>query len=379
MTNLSNIVFILAADVLATQGPRVSAAMLLSWIAWSIRPHHHGKLQYGPFVRGIHRLSVDSPHKRPLLKFTVYPRKGPVIRTTFPYHDVMMLFFTFQVYSMGLTILIFFSMCLLSVDTLREFRVASPEVWIWLDNTTHLRTSRLLTYTDPHPAIMAGEIVTLVILTFDFLTRVLTFPGNYIILAQSMFTYVTIFTIIPSWAAVFTNISGVKNENIEVLVRVFYGFRALRVFYFFRLAKQYPLLLIIVKSLARSFSELTLLIILLFMGVSFYGTLLFYVELRTDNITNLLDAYWWALITMTTVGYGDVTPVSGWGRLIGCMCAVSGIVAVALPIPVIVRNFDAYFVCVRSIERMQAPKPKPKEEKPKRVRGGNSKINGTVT
>jgi hypothetical protein len=54
----------------------------------------------------------------------------------------------------------------------------------------------------------------------------------------------------------------------------------------------------------------------------------------------MLVGMWWAVVTMTTVGYGDMYPMGTLGRFVGSMCAMCGLLVLAMPIAVIAGNFN---------------------------------------
>lgn len=71
---------------------------------------------------------------------------------------------------------------------------------------------------------------------------------------------------------------------------------------------------------------------LLALSILVSSCLIHYVEhaLQPDKFGTIPDAMWWSIITVTSVGYGDVTPISAWGKLIGAVTALSGVFTLAL-------------------------------------------------
>jgi potassium voltage-gated channel Shaw-related subfamily C protein len=62
-----------------------------------------------------------------------------------------------------------------------------------------------------------------------------------------------------------------------------------------------------------------------------------------NDFTSIPIGLWWSIVTMTTVGYGDMVPKTYVGMMVGGLCALTGVLTIALPVPVIVANFAMYY------------------------------------
>ena len=124
-------------------------------------------------------------------------------------------------------------------------------------------------------------------------------------------------------------------------------FSIIRILRLFKLARHSSGLKILLQTFRASAKELMLLVVFLVLGTVIFASLVFYAERIQENSGNDFSSIplglWWAIATMTTVGYGDMVPKTCLGMIVGAMCAMAGVIVVALPVPVIVSNFAMYY------------------------------------
>lgn len=129
---------------------------------------------------------------------------------------------------------------------------------------------------------------------------------------------------------------------------IFEFFSIIRILRLFKLTRHSPGLRILIHTFKASAKELTLLVFFLVLGIVIFASLVYYAERLQNNnprndFTSIPEGLWWAIVTMTTVGYGDMVPRSYAGMFVGALCALAGVLTIALPVPVIVSNFAMFY------------------------------------
>jgi potassium voltage-gated channel Shaw-related subfamily C protein 1 len=136
--------------------------------------------------------------------------------------------------------------------------------------------------------------------------------------------------------------------------------KVIRVLRLFRLLTYHPGLQVIITSIKQSGEILQLLAFFMTVSSTIYGSLVFYAERLTteDPDHNLFisipDSLWYAIVSLTTIGYGDLSPTTVLGRLFGSACVVTGVIMIGLPMTIVVEIFTNFYNHLRA--RSKLPK-----------------------
>ncbi len=118
------------------------------------------------------------------------------------------------------------------------------------------------------------------------------------------------------------------------LFRIFRTFRVFRVFKAFRYSKS----IIIIIEVMKNSKDALLAVCALAAGYIIVSALIIF-NVESDSFPTFFDAIYWATVSLTTVGYGDIYPVTTAGRIITMLSSIFGIAVVALPAGIITAGY----------------------------------------
>ncbi|KAM5173021.1 A-type voltage-gated potassium channel KCND2 [Mantella aurantiaca] len=199
-------------------------------------------------------------------------------------------------------------------------------------------------------AFFCLDTACVMIFTVEYLLRLAAAPSRYRFV-RSVMSIIDVVAIMPYYI-------GLVMTNNEDVSGAFVTLRVFRVFRIFKFSRHSQGLRILGYTLKSCASELGFLLFSLTMAIIIFATVMFYAEKGSMNskFTSIPAAFWYTIVTMTTLGYGDMVPKTIAGKIFGSICSLSGVLVIALPVPVIVSNFSRIYHQNQRADKRRAQK-----------------------
>lgn len=196
-------------------------------------------------------------------------------------------------------------------------------------------------------------------LLIEVILRVLSCPSKRLFF-KNVLNWIDILTVISFIISTILFAYHIELSNHKYLLPLQF-LRMARVFKIFNVARHLRGLKILFHTLQASAKELLLMLILIVSLGTVFASLIYFAEQIDESDENHFESipisFWWAIVTMTTLGYGDKVPKTTYGYLVGMFCAIFGVLFITLPVPIIVNNFSIYY------SHAQAQQKLPKKRK----------------
>jgi len=178
--------------------------------------------------------------------------------------------------------------------------------------------------------------------TLEFLIRFVVSPSK-IAFMLSFLNIIDLLGILPFFVSLVLNQLS-SQYSLEYIAKAAQIFRILRILRIFKLSRHITGLKTLGTTLRNSHRELLLLSMTVSMGMLIFAGLGYALEKDEEDTAfyTLPQTLYWAIITMTSTGYGDISPKTSAGKLVASLCAICGVLCITLPIPIIVANFNRY-------------------------------------
>ncbi|KAK2915281.1 A-type voltage-gated potassium channel KCND3-like [Channa argus] len=199
-------------------------------------------------------------------------------------------------------------------------------------------------------AFFCMDTACVMIFTVEYLMRLFAAPSRYHFM-RSVMSIIDVVAILPYYI-------GLVMTNNEDVSGAFVTLRVFRVFRIFKFSRHSQGLRILGYTLKSCASELGFLLFSLTMAIIIFATVMFYAEKGSSSskFTSIPASFWYTIVTMTTLGYGDMVPKTIAGKIFGSICSLSGVLVIALPVPVIVSNFSRIYHQNQRADKRRAQK-----------------------
>lgn len=166
------------------------------------------------------------------------------------------------------------------------------------------------------------EWIFTILFTLEYILRLITI-GRPLAYATSPLGIIDLLAIIPTYVSVMF----VGSQSLIVLR----GLRLLRIFRIFKLTHFLTEMHFLRGAIIASLKKISIFIIFVITVIIIVGSLMYLVEGKEGGFTSIPTSVYWAIVTLTTVGYGDISPITPLGRFLASCIMLLGYAIIAVP------------------------------------------------
>jgi voltage-gated potassium channel len=181
-----------------------------------------------------------------------------------------------------------------------------------------------------HGELIALEWIITILFTLEYLLRIVTTnrPRRYIF---SFFGIIDLIAILPMYLSFF-----LVGSKIFSIIR---ALRLLRLFKILNHPKFTGQSLHLLKALNASRGKITVFLYFVLISSILIGSVMYIVEGEENGFTSIPTSIYWTIVTLTTVGYGDISPVTPLGQFIASLVMILGYGIIAVPTGIVTAEF----------------------------------------
>lgn len=179
--------------------------------------------------------------------------------------------------------------------------------------------------------LMALEWVFTILFSVEYILRILSVrkPIGYI---SSFFGIIDLLAVIPTYFSLLF-----PGSQVLIVIRLL---RVLRIFRVLKLAKYLGESIQLMRALKASRRKITIFLFFILTIVSIMGSVMYLVEGAEQGFTSIPRSIYWAIVTLTTVGYGDILPQTPLGQTIAAIIMILGYAIIAVPTGIVTSEMN---------------------------------------
>lgn len=205
-------------------------------------------------------------------------------------------------------------------------------IWLIILSVLFVCLESVAEYRVSYGHIFTGfELVLTVFFTIEYLLRIYCIekPRKYIF---SFFGIIDLLAILPVFISFF--IAGLQSLVVIRAIRI------LRIFRLLKLSRYIGEAETLKNALVASKHKITVFLLVVVTIVIFMGALMYLIEGRENGFDSIPRSMYWAVVTMTTVGYGDLVPKTDLGRFLSSILMVMGYGIIAVPTGIVTAELN---------------------------------------